>query len=64
MNFLPINMVLDMPLYGQSGYFALCFLLAFGGRKKIMGFWGYFFCSMLLSPVLGLLLLIISSDKN
>jgi len=64
MNFLPINLVLEMPFYVQIAYFVLCLVLAIAGRKKIMGFWGYFFCSILLSPILGFLMLVISSDKK
>lgn len=33
-------------------------LIGFMGRRQRFGFWGYFFGSMLLSPILGLLLLI------
>jgi hypothetical protein len=30
------------------------------GRRRMFGFWGYFFCSLLLTPVLGLLFVIAS----
>jgi hypothetical protein len=33
-------------------------LIATAGRRLRFGFWGYFFASMLLTPVIGLLLLI------
>ena len=36
----------------------LSLLIALGGRKYRFGFWGYFFGSVLLTPVIGLLMLI------
>jgi hypothetical protein len=36
----------------------LSLLIATGGRRYRFGFWGYFFSSVLLSPIIGLLLLI------
>jgi hypothetical protein len=33
-------------------------LIGFFGRKLRFGFWGYFFASVLLTPVIGLLLLL------
>ena len=36
----------------------LSLLIALGGRNYRFGFWGYFFSSVLLTPVIGLLLLI------
>lgn len=33
-------------------------LIAFLGRHRRFGFWGYFFASILLSPIIGLLLLV------
>ncbi len=32
--------------------------IGFMGRRQRFGFWGYFFGSMLLSPILGVLMLI------
>ncbi len=37
---------------------AIC--LGFAGRKRKFGYWGYFFASLLLTPVIGLLLVIAS----
>lgn len=39
------------------------FFVGYYGRDRKMGFWGYFFASLLLTPVLGLLLVIVS-EKN
>jgi hypothetical protein len=36
--------------------------VAFFGKNRKFGFWGYFFASMLLTPLIGLLL-VISSDE-
>jgi len=33
------------------------------GRNRKFGFWGYFFASLLLTPVIGLVL-VLASDKN
>ena len=33
-------------------------LVAFFGRNRRFGFWGYFFASLLLTPIIGLLLLL------
>ena len=33
------------------------------GRNRKFGFWGYFFASLLLTPVIGLIL-VLASDKN
>ena len=40
---------------------ALCSLvIGFFGRRKKLGFWGFFFASLMLTPIFGLLLLIIA----
>jgi len=33
-------------------------VIAFFGQRRRFGFWGYFFASVLLTPIIGLLLLI------
>lgn len=39
----------------------LCSLLiGFLGRHRRLGFWGFFFASLLLTPIFGLLLLVVS----
>ena len=42
----------------------LSVLIAYGGRRYRFGFWGYFFSSVLLSPIIGLLLLIAAVPLN
>lgn len=40
---------------------ALCSLvIGYLGRRKKLGFWGFFFASLMLTPVFGLLLLVIA----
>ncbi len=43
-----------------SLYLLLCLLIALMGMNRKMGFWGYFFGSIVLTPVIGLLLLLVS----
>ena len=38
-------------------YLALCLLIAIVGRNRPFGFWGYFFSSLFLTPLVGCLLL-------
>jgi hypothetical protein len=41
-----------------SVWMVLSVLIAVAGRRFRFGFWGYFFGSILLTPVIGLLLLV------
>ncbi len=34
------------------------------GRHRTMGFWGYFFASIVLTPLMGLLLVLVSGRKE
>ena len=45
-------------------HFVSSFLVGLMGRKRSMGFWGYFFGSLLLSPLIGFLLVIASGKKE
>jgi uncharacterized membrane protein len=38
-------------------YLGLCLLIALVGRSRPFGFWGYFFSSLFLTPLVGCLLL-------
>lgn len=64
MEFLPIVAVLSLPIYAQLIYIALCLLVGFFGRNKVMRFWGNFFCSMVLSPIIGGLIILVSERKK
>ncbi len=43
--------------------FAASLIIGLMGRNRKMGFWGYFFGSLLLTPVIGLLLVLASDSK-
>ena len=32
------------------GYVLLCFVAAFLGRRRLIGFWGFFFLSLIVTP--------------
>lgn len=42
----------------------LSFCIGYYGRNRKMGFWGYFFASVLLTPLIGALLVIVSDKKK
>ena len=44
-------------------WIALSMMVAFLGRNRKFGFWGYLFCSLFFSPVVGLLL-VMASDRR
>jgi hypothetical protein len=44
-------------------YFGLCFLVAYLGRERKFGFWGYLAACVILDPVIGLLLVLASDRK-
>ena len=44
------------------GYLGFCLLLALLGNSRKFGFWGYFFCSLFLTPIIGAIILL-GSDK-
>ena len=45
-------------------YASAALLIALLGINRTMGFWGYFFASLLLTPMMGLLLLLTSGSKS
>lgn len=50
--------------YFIVGYIGLCIILGILGRDRKMGAWGYFFGSVVLTPLIGLLLLMASDPKK
>lgn len=46
------------------GYLVFCLIVALLGRRKTIGFWGFFFFSLFLSPIVGLAILIIAKDRG
>ena len=45
-------------------YLALCFFVAFLGAERPLRFWGYFVCSLLFTPFIGVLLLVAAGDNR
>jgi len=46
-----------MPVIIIFVFIVLAYFIGFLGRNRKLGFWGHFFCSLLLTPVIGLLLI-------
>ncbi len=44
-------------------YLIACYAIAVFGEYRKFGFWGYFFASILFTPIIGLLL-VVASDKR
>ncbi len=53
-----------MPIGIPLVYVAVSFVVGYLGRNRKMGFWGYFFATLLLTPFIGVLLLVISDKKK
>jgi len=45
-------------------YLGLCFLAGFAGRRRRIGFWGYFFSSVLFTPIISLLFLYFAMPRS
>ncbi len=45
-------------------YFLACLLIGLMGVNRKLGFWGYFFGSILLTPIIGLILIFASDKRN
>ena len=45
-------------------YIILCTIVGLLGRNKTIGFWGFFFFSAVLTPVVGFGVLAIARDKS
>ncbi len=63
-SFLPLNMVLSSPVNVQIAYFGLSLVLGIAGLNRKMGFWGYLLSSILLSPLIGFMLLLVSGKRK
>lgn len=46
------------------GYFMAALTLGYLGRHRKMGFWGYFFGSIVLTPIIGTLLVLASDPQK
>lgn len=57
-------------LWGNSmivialAYIGLCFCLALLGTHRKFGYWGYFFCSLFLTPLVGSIVLLGSDPRQ
>ncbi len=63
-SYLPLFMLMSMPPIIVVLYISLSLLIAFLGINKKMGFWGIFFFSIIFSPILGLIVLVISGNRK
>jgi hypothetical protein len=45
-------------------YLLLCLTAGIAGRKRRIGFWGYFFCSFIFTPFVSLLFLYFASPRR
>ena len=45
-------------------WLGLCFLVAMVGTEKSIGYWAVFFLSLLFSPLIGLIIALVSSPKG
>ncbi len=53
-----------MPAVIPLSHILVSFIVGYLGRNKKMGLWGYFFATLLLTPFIGVLLLIVTEKKN
>lgn len=42
----------------------LCIIAGYIGRHRLIGFWGFFFLSMLVTPIVSLLFLLFTTEKR
>ena len=45
-------------------YLALCFVAGFAGRNRRIGFWGFFFSSIIFTPVITLLFIYFAMPRK
>jgi len=45
-------------------YLAMCLLAGIAGRHRRIGFWGFFFCSILFTPIVSLLFLYFAAPRK
>lgn len=45
-------------------YLVICLIIGLLGSKRKFGFWGYFFGSMALTPIIGIFLVLASGPKS
>jgi hypothetical protein len=42
----------------------LCIIAGYIGRHRLIGFWGFFFLSMVVTPIISLIFLLFTIDKR
>jgi len=47
-----------------AGYLVLCWLAGIAGRNRRIGFWGFLFCSILVTPVVTLLFMYFAAPRR
>lgn len=50
--------------YGAIVYLVICLIIGLAGTNKKMGFYGYFFASIVLTPLIGGLLVLVSESRK
>jgi len=63
-NVLPLTLILSAPVNIQILYFVCSLLIGIFGINRKMGFWGYLFCSIIFSPLIGLMVLLVSAKNS
>jgi len=62
--FIPLFIIFKFPVWVQLGYIVICLWFAILGRNRIGGFWCFLFASVLLSPVVGFMMLLVAGKKK
>lgn len=62
--------IFDCSLWGSYmiavillAYLGLCFCIALAGSRRKFGYWGYFFCSLFMTPIVGTIVLFGSDNR-
>jgi uncharacterized membrane protein YiaA len=53
-----------MPVLAFLVTVTVCFFIGVLGRNRKLGFWGYFFASLLLTPIIGMLLVVATDPRK
>lgn len=51
-------------IYLTIAFYVGCFIVGLLGKNRKFGFWGYFFGSIVLTPIIGLLLVLASDSRK
>jgi len=53
-----------IPIPGILIYLGLAALIGYFGKDRKFGFWGYFFCSLLFTPLVGLVIVLATYKRS